>query len=1005
MFVYGGFGPAPNDRVRSYVVDGHRRRLAGRPRLQAITELINGSTATARTSGSTTSRSRARASGSTCPTRARCPRAKPSLFDAAEARGVLEARRRLPPRQPPSARAGDRARHAPAARPARDRDRRARATTRGPATPRAGSAAGDPSPPQLAPSRRAIPTLADAAPRARRRGHDVVQPHQAGARRLSPADRDPRRGRGAAAADPRRRGRRAPRRRAAPASSSTRCSRSCRSRRCARRPRSTRGRARADVRAVVEPLLRRHGRDPGELRAAALRLAHAALTAPLPVVGGALPGLPRAAQHGARDGVPVPVPGRGGRRRRAATSKGSSTSSSSTRGARTSATGRPTGCPPGTPRTVAAHVDANYALQERLYALALVRMLGIADAAAYEARFGGTLYVFVRGLGRSADAVRSRRPTLRRAHALAARAGRHARRGGRARDRAATRTRWPPAWARDLVPAERGRRRGRALPRHRGGGWPVAADDAERRAFALVVLASLDSRGRRRDPARSGDGRRRGSPASASPKTIARPRVAARRRRAWRCRGARAVRRRARATTARSSSTAASSITSATCASSSGSPCALGARASIAPSRTPDRRRRGGRAAPAGTLDRAEQAAAIDAARRRPFDRHPGGPARARPRSSTASSAPGSPTGFAADRIAIAAPTGKAANRIAELLRTAGARRPVPARCTGCSASPAAARLRGGEFRHHENHPLPHAAVIVDEASMVGLALMEQLSRALAPDARLVLIGDGDQLPAVDVGSVFRDLVAARRAVRLTGSHRMDPADPAGAAVLDAAQRDRARRSRRPRRARRAHAGRARRSPASPASSPTATTPQRASARAGRRSSITGTRPGSGPAPRPPRAELSRCAPGGDDELEPDAAPAVIAALAHQQRSPLADRHPRRLRRRRSDQRRPRPAGRDRRRPRRAPRPVTSSPGTPVMITRNDYDRGLYNGDQGIVLSVVTREGGAPTLAAVFARGGAPGTVSARRPRTARWPSRTRRPCTRPRAASWIMRR
>ena len=39
--------------------------------------------------------------------------------------------------------------------------------------------------------------------------------------------------------------------------------------------------------------------------------------------------------------------------------------------------------------------------------------------------------------------------------------------------------------------------------------------------------------------------------------------------------------------------------------------------------------------------------------------------------------------------------------------------------------------LRGGEFRHHENRPLPHAAVIVDEASMVGLALMEQLSRAL----------------------------------------------------------------------------------------------------------------------------------------------------------------------------------------------------------------------------------------------------------------------------------
>ena len=62
--------------------------------------------------------------------------------------------------------------------------------------------------------------------------------------------------------------------------------------------------------------------------------------------------------------------------------------------------------------TIEAHIRANYALQERLYALALVRMLGIEDAAGYEARFGGALYIFVRGLGRSADAVRGRRPTF-----------------------------------------------------------------------------------------------------------------------------------------------------------------------------------------------------------------------------------------------------------------------------------------------------------------------------------------------------------------------------------------------------------------------------------------------------------------------------------------------------------------------------------------------------------------------------------------------------------------
>src|SRR6185503_19427265 len=101
-----------------------------------------------------------------------------------------------------------------------------------------------------------------------------------------------------------------------------------------------------------------------------------------------------------------------------------------------------------------------------------------------------------------------------------------------------------------------------------------------------------------------------------------------------------------------------------------------------------------------------------------------------------------------------AAPTGKAANRIAELFQM-GTRDDAPAPATlhrllGLAGG--GLRLRGGEFRHHENRPLPLAAVIVDEASMVGLAMMEQLVRALPRDARLVLIGDGDQLPAVDVG-------------------------------------------------------------------------------------------------------------------------------------------------------------------------------------------------------------------------------------------------------------
>jgi exodeoxyribonuclease V alpha subunit len=373
-------------------------------------------------------------------------------------------------------------------------------------------------------------------------------------------------------------------------------------------------------------------------------------------------------------------------------------------------------------------------------------------------------------------------------------------------------------------------------------------------------------------------------------------------------------------------------------------------------------------AAPTGKWTRA-QAAAIDAARRRPLTIVTGGPGTGKTALIDGIVRAWRADGLAGDRIAIAAPTGKAANRIAELLRAAGdADAPVPAtlhRLLGLSGG--GVRLRGGEFRHHENRPLPYAAVIVDEASMVGLALMEQLSRALAPDARLVLIGDGDQLPAVDVGSVFRELVAVAPTVRLTESHRMNPADPAGAAVLEAALAIAA-----------GDLGR-RGAPAlrRPAELPftgfacleaEASTPQ--SARRALAAFIdhwhaTWIRPG---------AEAARqsfaLAPGRDDEIDPAAAPAVMAALERQQRARLltvtrggfagADRINADL-----VQRTAMDAG--------LPAPAAGEilAGTPVMITRNDYDRGLYNGDQGVVLSVVHGKAERPALAAVFPRAGA----------------------------------
>jgi len=80
---------------------------------------------------------------------------------------------------------------------------------------------------------------------------------------------------------------------------------------------------------------------------------------------------------------------------------------------------------------------------------------------------------------------------------------------------------------------------------------------------------------------------------------------------------------------------------------------------------------------------------------------------------------------------------------------------------------------------------------VVDESSMVDLGLADRLVRALPERAQLILVGDAHQLPSVEAGAVFRDLCAAsegRAAVELTHSYRMDAGDPHGRAVLEAAR-------------------------------------------------------------------------------------------------------------------------------------------------------------------------------------------------------------------------
>jgi exodeoxyribonuclease V alpha subunit len=107
-------------------------------------------------------------------------------------------------------------------------------------------------------------------------------------------------------------------------------------------------------------------------------------------------------------------------------------------------------------------------------------------------------------------------------------------------------------------------------------------------------------------------------------------------------------------------------------------------------------------------------------------------------------------------RIALAAPTGKAAARLQEQVGEQGV--DVPAvtlhRLLGWRPDSAT------RFRHDAGNRLPYDVVVVDETSMVSLTMMARLLEAVRDDARLVLVGDPDQLASVDAGAVLADLVA-----------------------------------------------------------------------------------------------------------------------------------------------------------------------------------------------------------------------------------------------------
>jgi exodeoxyribonuclease V alpha subunit len=115
-------------------------------------------------------------------------------------------------------------------------------------------------------------------------------------------------------------------------------------------------------------------------------------------------------------------------------------------------------------------------------------------------------------------------------------------------------------------------------------------------------------------------------------------------------------------------------------------------------------------------------------------------------------------------RIALAAPTGKAAQRMQEALIERADKLPPELAGRLPRTSFTLQRLLGvqadGRFRHHCDNPLPYDVIVVDEASMIDVALAAHLLEAVAPTSRLVMLGDKDQLSAVEAGAVFAELSA-----------------------------------------------------------------------------------------------------------------------------------------------------------------------------------------------------------------------------------------------------
>ena len=115
-------------------------------------------------------------------------------------------------------------------------------------------------------------------------------------------------------------------------------------------------------------------------------------------------------------------------------------------------------------------------------------------------------------------------------------------------------------------------------------------------------------------------------------------------------------------------------------------------------------------------------------------------------------------------KLRLAAPTGRATKRMTE---TTGYEAQTIHRMLEVSGQPNEIEQRNGFGRNEEN-PLEADVIIVDEMSMVDLTLFNALLKAITPGTRLILVGDGNQLPSVGAGNVLNDIIKSKRFPQVT---------------------------------------------------------------------------------------------------------------------------------------------------------------------------------------------------------------------------------------------